>query len=525
MKKNMKINEQSVPMTEDGKFKKAVEFGCIPKWLVGGKIGNYQGKRVFFGKNGKNETVVFYADMTAENLSTNKKVKWSCPQLEQTVGKETNPVETLTPDQQSYINDIIKLEGVVQVKPSDYETNRGKWEVIDLNTKNPKLFPTKGTTFVYKQKGAINAVKPQQEIIIKAFEDKGWKRDQPNANESELYVKVDLKTVENGKYSTEFSQPFFMYQPVQDVDVTSLLQNTKNSFKSQDVEKSQCRKVIDLLYTANAKNYKMEDTERISYINYAKKCSAQGVIPMFSKKKYEELSYLNPQKSKYSLKEGKNALEKVIKENLIKVKSDKTRVITEESKIISKRFNILIEGREFKTTKQKEKLYNELLSEMVYLNKQGFNHTLINEGLWDMLKGLFGNGAEGIMQTFKEYVADWMVDKLTPLDSKGWIGGVISTTIGNLNLSDIPKLTDCDFTSKLLSKSVAEEAIKQLKNKTGLEGKIYDVLRNSIIETFEDSQLGQKLEAGIGNIICPLLGGLSNKIDSAAEDLKTKVVS
>lgn len=198
----------------------------------------------------------------------------------------------------------------------------------------------------------------------------------------------------------------------------------------------------------------------------------------------------------------------------------KKKTISEESKIVKGRIQFITEGTTLKTKKQKDKFCQNLLSEMLYFNSQDFDRQAINEGFFDILSGLFGNTGESILQYFKEYLAKWLVSSLTPLDPNGWVGGTIVKAIGNLPIGDIPKLTDCNFTTKLLSKSIAEEAIDQLKQKAGLEGAFYDILRNAVVESLEDTDLGAKIESALGSILCPMLSKVSGKMTDAADDMK-----
>jgi hypothetical protein len=196
-----------------------------------------------------------------------------------------------------------------------------------------------------------------------------------------------------------------------------------------------------------------------------------------------------------------------------------------ESKIVKVRLSIISENVVLKTKKQKDKFFDELLSEMVYLNSQGFDKQVINEGFWDALKGLFGHAPDGIMEYFKEYIGKWLVEHLTPMDPEGWLGNIVITSIGNLAIGDIPKLTDCNFLTKLISKSVAEGTVRKLTHEKGLEGPFYDILRNSIVDMLEETSLGSKIEEGLGNVICPLLGGITTKMNSATDKLKQNALS
>ncbi len=72
---------------------------------------------------------------------------------------------------------------------------------------------------------------------------------------------------------------------------------------------------------------------------------------------------------------------------------------------------------------------------------------------------------------------------------------------------------------------IAEESIQQLKSKAGLEGALYDILRNSVVESLEKSDLGQRLESSLGSILCPLLGQVSSKMTDTAEKMKQGALS
>jgi hypothetical protein len=172
-----------------------------------------------------------------------------------------------------------------------------------------------------------------------------------------------------------------------------------------------------------------------------------------------------------------------------------------------------------------KKLTDELISETFYLNSQGFDKQVVNEGFFDMLKSLLGHTPEGIMEYFKEYIGKWLVEHLTPADPEGWVGNIIITSIGNLAIADIPKLTDCNFLTKLISKSVGEGAVRKLSHEKGLDGPFYDILRNSIVDMLDTTSLVTKIEEGLGNVICPLLGGVKNKMDDATDKLKEKALA
>jgi len=555
MKKKDIILEETAQMDDKSKLKSAAQKGCYPGWLKDGRVGTYQGKKIWYGKNSKNQTVGFYADMTAYNFSTKKTAKWACQSLEQTVGVET-PIDQYTPDQQKYIEDLVKYEGVVREKPSDYETNQGKYDVIDLNSKSPSLFPKPGIAVVYKQKGEINIDKPQQDQIIQSFKDRGYQIETPPATESLFWNSIDLKSHENGKYSQYFTKPFYMYQRVQDTKLSDEdVKTVKLDYENQDVEKSLCRTYVQTLYTHMTQNKAMEDTKKNNMKVYVRRCESQDKIPMFAKSKYEELYNLNPHRSSYSLRcpsgyklnelkvcmavKGKNesieernlidnneiVLKKTIKEGLLNFKKSKKKIDKSENKIIETRLKFITEDVNLDLIDNQKKVGSELFEEVMYLRSQGFISPLLSEGLFDFLGGVLGHSTEGVGQFFKEKLVDKVLSILG-VNPDSWIGGVISTTIGNLSITDIGKVfTDCSFTTKLLSKSIAEEAVNQVRLGVGVSGGFYDILSNTLVEMIEKGDFAQSIEEKLAESICPMLSDVRQKFTSTEQGLKDKVFS
>ena len=211
-----------------------------------------------------------------------------------------------------------------------------------------------------------------------------------------------------------------------------------------------------------------------------------------------------------------NSLKKTIKESLNEVNTTKKNLLKEE-RIISNRFQMIAENFE---SNQPDKFYGEILSEIVYLNSQGFEQQVINEQFTDFLKSLFGHKWDVIGQTLKEYVAMWVVNKLgLPKDSI-W-SSMISTGFGNLPLSNISSVLTCDGMTKWLTTSITEGMIKHLQTKAGLNSMFFDGLRNALIESMrQDSEFGKKVEGFISTLICPALSSLQGKFAKAEEKIK-----
>ena len=161
----------------------------------------------------------------------------------------------------------------------------------------------------------------------------------------------------------------------------------------------------------------------------------------------------------------------------------------------------------------------------MYLRSQGFVSPLLNESLFDFLGGVLGHSTEGVGQFFKEKLVDKVMTVLG-VNPDSWIGGVVSTTIGNLELKDISKVfTDCTFTTKLLSKSIAEEAVNQVRLGVGVSGGFYDILSNTLVEMIEKGEFAQSIESKLAESICPMLSDVRQKFTDTEQGLKDKVFS
>lgn len=218
-------------------------------------------------------------------------------------------------------------------------------------------------------------------------------------------------------------------------------------------------------------------------------------------------------------------LKNLIHESLLDIKRTKKKIDLGENKIIKNRFNILSENRVVKTKSQRQKLFQELFVETAYLNSQGYDTYLINETFLDTLKGLFGTAADSTLEYFKEQIAKWLIEKITPMDPNGWMANIIITAVGNVPIGEITRLTECNYLSDVLTKSIVEGAVRKYQNEAGMEGAFYSILRNGIIEMLEDTKFGQTVETAIGKLVCPLLGGVADKMKGMGDSMKKGALS
>jgi hypothetical protein len=228
---------------------------------------------------------------------------------------------------------------------------------------------------------------------------------------------------------------------------------------------------------------------------------------------------------KNDMNESKVKLDTLIKENLQQLAEQKNKNLLAETKIIQTRTKILTENRILKFKQPREKFFNEIISEAIYLESQGFDKQIIKEEFWDTLKGMFGqHGSEAIFGTFKEYMGKWLLQKLTPVNPNGWIGSIVVTAIGNLHIDDISKLTDCSFLTKKLASSIGEGIARKIQHDKGYDGGISDIVRNGLFSAIDNSEMVKSLENGLSSLICPALSGVKNKLESKADEMKLKAV-
>lgn len=219
-----------------------------------------------------------------------------------------------------------------------------------------------------------------------------------------------------------------------------------------------------------------------------------------------------------------NRLKNIIHENLIQHSIDKKNKLIKEQKVVKTRFSLLKEGLNIKTKKDRIIFSNRLMSEMVYLETQGYDQQIISEGLFDMIQGIFGNAGEGIVQMIKQKMADWFLNTLHPDLQKTWVAGIITNVFTDTNLMDIPKLLKCDFLTKKLAEAIIEEIPKQIQYKTGKTDWFYDTLRNSMLETLEESNFGQNLEKGLVSVVCPMVEKIKGKFSGVESKIKSQAL-
>ena len=205
-----------------------------------------------------------------------------------------------------------------------------------------------------------------------------------------------------------------------------------------------------------------------------------------------------------------------LKRNISEIKEKKNNLIIKHS-IVQSRLKFVLE-QEYKNNDAK---FIALLEEMINLEEQGYNLSLINEQGFDffgMLGRIFGGSFGSIWEVLGEKMADAIAEKLG-INTTSWLYNVIVTWFTSMNWKEYGKLfTDCKFVTNGISDAVIEGTLRQMQKTNnageGVSGVLLDALRNSIMKEFAERKdsLIQQLEDVIGEIICGSLSKWKSNI-------------
>jgi len=525
----------------------AFRFGCFKD---SDTITDKNGPKSVYRKatkpeNAANPHVYFYEDGRKEFRDSTGQVKrettWFC----QETARKTDPsVTNIGEDVLGQLINTYKYKLWSQV--SGAETNN--YQLVNLKDtknlpKNLQVYPyvdqfNKQDFFMWVPVGLGQDVvdKNQQgRACITDYEKQGFKDAGKNPPPAGGYIEtVDLNQVCQGG---GFQGPYNMWREMKGIGAEQLVQKLSEWYSKAPGtpdEKSWCRNGISLYYQAYEKKTKIGPEQIVYYKNQIRDCVDQNYNFPLLKKEIETLKYapkftLQGREYRYGLNDNKQMesldrkLKGVIRESLIEVQNKKRKNLIQEQKIVKNRFKFLVENTDLRTRKGQKLLARQLFVETAYLHTQGFDKKIINEGFFDILGSLFGSSMDGALQYFKEYAVKWLLDQFG-VDSSGWIGSIVVTAVGNLDLADIPKLTDCNFVTKLLSKSLAEGAVRKLQGDTVGLGPLQDIIRNTIVEVLSDTDLGQKIEGALCQFICPMISKIAGKLGMATDQLKTNAL-
>lgn len=215
-------------------------------------------------------------------------------------------------------------------------------------------------------------------------------------------------------------------------------------------------------------------------------------------------------------------LKNKIHKTLLETKENKKKTIL-ENKIVTNRFKIILEDKNMFKKKNKQKLFSQLTSEVNYLKNQGFNNQMINEGLIDIIKSLFGNNSDAIFTTWKDQGVNWLIDKLGVSHDEE-LSDKIKSKFSNVLTSEIPELfTDCDKVTDMIVDAMIEVFQENLKNGQSNGSEASRILQDSVLEMTSHEDFQDSVEVKLKNTICPLLSKISSNMSNQENDIKSKI--
>ncbi len=211
-------------------------------------------------------------------------------------------------------------------------------------------------------------------------------------------------------------------------------------------------------------------------------------------------------------------LRKAVRRKIVETKNSKKNLIKEDL-IIRNRLNLIAEGNPLRTKRDYRRFADNLLSEVFYMNSQGYNKTLISEGLWDFITGLFSNTGTGVVEYVKERFANYVLSYMGLPD--GFLKNAIGIWFANVPITELfSMLSDCPKLVKSLSDALAEAYADKLADEKLGDSAFYDTLRNVLFAQIKEGRFDDIIGNVLSAIICPLLRGMAPKMADIQDALR-----
>jgi hypothetical protein len=222
-------------------------------------------------------------------------------------------------------------------------------------------------------------------------------------------------------------------------------------------------------------------------------------------------------------------LRKTVRKKLVEKKNYKKNILQEE-KIIKTRLKLLVERNSFDTKEDQIKFADDLINEIIFINKQGLNKTLINEeggfNVFGWLQGFLGKTPGGFIDTVVERIADWIMDQLNVPDNM--LRRAIRVYLANnwRTPTKILKLfSDCEHAVQGVTDALVEAYIDKFVDAKFGDNMFYDSIRNAIVSQFRDGKFDEVINGVLINVLCPLLKGSLPKWDNIVNTMKGGAMS
>jgi hypothetical protein len=392
----------------------------------------------------------------------------------------------------------------------------GTFIQVDLNSKNSQIFNKPGVYFVYQQKGVQGTKTNVPELVNDTVKSYGYTFDQPDTADG-LKLGKKLGEVSQDLVTNPIIKKQFPNQNIADIYVypikgqealtqtntkslADVITNTKKLINDK-IDKDTCRDGIRLLY-------------KLKTCQESNKGNCASLLTQFTGNNLDKL---------------KSGVYQCVSQG------DKFRNILGVVQLKSKVNDLLSDNGPYGLYQQKENVrqrtmnesYDKHLKNLVKSHLTNLSESKkksINEDentIKDTLSSVFSYGLGGGINTIKEKFAEKLIDGVVKGGSNTWVGGVISKAVGTIPIGDYlnGKVYNCDYITKIIAVSIANEAVDKLQDKAGLTGGIFDVIRNSMMSAVnQESEFVNTLTKGLSKVICPLLTDIKDTIFNLFKD-------
>lgn len=194
----------------------------------------------------------------------------------------------------------------------------------------------------------------------------------------------------------------------------------------------------------------------------------------------------------------------------IKIREEKKRKTLLENKIIKQRF------RHSVNNKKVSDAFMGLISEIKYLNKQGFNPKLMNENLITLFSQMFDQEGVKFIEVVKNKLVNHLCDRLQVTDFER---DVIERAVAETDNDDVSRLfTDVRF----LASKIANEYSTRFDDRY-----ISDLsdFTKDVVSLSQNDELKKKLEDMFVDKLKPLMGDINSNMELKLKDIRDNMLS
>jgi hypothetical protein len=133
---------------------------------------------------------------------------------------------------------------------------------------------------------------------------------------------------------------------------------------------------------------------------------------------------------------------------------------------------------------------------------------------------LFGNGLGNLTQTIFEPIIGKM---LKPLFGEGFLTDFLVSYVTSRPSDIIKSFDDCTLMTKLIAEGISESVVMLVQKSTDLTGYGYNFIRNTVGDVLSGTEFISRIENGLENKICDILGEFSDNAEKVIDKLDDSI--